>query len=79
MIPKPILLHKLKIYNIGEDLPFDTIYCRAENLHFWIGADYANDGHRVLVSKVWVSPTRFRQLFPRDMWETSQAWHTAEE
>lgn len=64
MIAKPILLHKLRVFKLGEELPFDTIYCTPENLHYWLGLDYEQDGERLLISKIWVSPSRFRQLFP---------------
>ena len=36
VIPKVILIYKLRIYNIGDEGPFDTIYCRPENLHYWV-------------------------------------------
>ena len=71
VIPKVILIYKLRIYNIGDEGPFDTIYCRPENLHYWVGVDYAGDGHEVFIDKIWVSPSRHHQLFPRHVWENS--------
>ena len=79
VIPKPIFIYKLRIFNIGEALPFDTIYCLPDNLHHWVGADYAEDGHKLVIDKIWISPARYKQLFPLMVYEASVAAAAAEE
>ena len=64
VIPKPVFVYKLSIYKMGTNRPYDTIYCLPENILYWVGMDYAQDGEELLIEKVMISPIRSMHLFP---------------
>ena len=65
-IPKPTLVYKCSLYEIGSHIVLDASYVKPEHIHYWVGRDYAADNKNVLITKVLVSPQRYEELFAED-------------
>jgi len=66
MIRKMLMVHKCCLYEIGSHVILDSTYVKPEHIHHWVGRDYAADNKNVLITKIWVSPERHKELFPND-------------
>ena len=63
LIPKPIMIYKCCLYEIGSHVILDCTYVKPEHIKYWVGRDYASDNKTVLITKIWVSPERYDDLF----------------
>lgn len=60
MIPKPKMIYRVEIFE-GERLVGEK-YVKPKHIHFWINADYREDGQRAVFNRCWVSPARFAAM-----------------
>ncbi len=58
------MVFKCELYDVIDDVQLSNRqavnYVKPEHIHYWIGA---YDDQKLMISKVWVSPERYDDLF----------------
>ena len=63
MIPKRRMVYRIDVYQDENPKPIDVIYCKPENIKYWLNRDVDVIGPFWTVNPLTVSPGRWAQLF----------------
>ena len=55
------MIYRCAIYKIGAELPYGINYVPQKQIKYWVG-DYSADNEKLIIEKVWVSPSRYAEL-----------------
>ena len=63
MIPKQRLIYRIDAYEEGAPRPFNTTYCKPENINYWLHSEEDDSGIIWTVNPLLVTPQKWEELF----------------
>ena len=63
MIPKQRLIYRIDVFRQGTPHPFDRVYCKPENIKYWLSGQIEEDEVYWTVNTLLVTPQKWVNLF----------------
>lgn len=63
MIPKYRLIYRIDVFRQGVRKPFDRVYCKPENLKYWLNGEIDENGVFWTVNNLLCTSQRWAELF----------------